>query len=161
MLGGAIRRVDPLVPVVRVRRADEMLSQDTARHRLAVLALSFFGAVASVLSGFGLYAVVSLTSRLRRREYAIRLAIGAEPRNVRGMVVRQGLTLGGSGIALGVAIAAAGTHALQGLLMDVSPLDATTFATAVALVLLLAAGAAWGPARKAGRTQPVEILNGD
>ena len=79
-------------------------------HRLAMLALSFFGVVATLLSAAGLYAVVSLTSRLRRREYAIRLAVGAEPGNVRRMVIRQGMTLGALGVTAGVALAAAGMN---------------------------------------------------
>jgi ABC-type antimicrobial peptide transport system permease subunit len=144
-----------------IRRADEMVADATARHRLAMLALSFFGIVATVLSAFGLYAVVSLTSRLRRREYAIRLAVGAEHVNVRRMVIRQGLMLGMMGVAAGVVLAALGTRALSGMLLGVSPLDTATFATAIALVMLLAAGAAWGPAWTAGKTQAAEILNAD
>jgi putative ABC transport system permease protein len=157
----AIHRVDAGVPVGTIRRADEMVADATARHRLAMLALSFFGIVATVLSAFGLYAVVSLTSRLRRREYAIRLAVGAEPVNVRRMVIRQGLMLGMMGVAAGVVLAALGTRALSGMLLGVSPLDTATFATAIALVMLLAAGAAWGPAWAAGKTQAAEILNAD
>ncbi|HSK19195.1 MAG TPA: ABC transporter permease [Longimicrobiales bacterium] len=160
-LRAAIHRADAGVPVGTIRRADEMVADATARHRLAMLALSFFGIVATVLSAFGLYAVVSLTSRLRRREYAIRLAVGAEPGNVRHMVIRQGMTLGALGVGAGVALAAAGTRALQGILLDISPLDITTFATAIAVVMSLAGAAAWGPARHAARTQPVEVLNSD
>src|SRR5690606_4075426 len=158
---GAIHRADAGVPVGRIVRADELVADATARHRLAMLTLSFFGIVATVLSAFGLYSVVSLTSRLRRREYAIRLAVGAQPATVRGMVIRQGLTLATLGVIIGIALAASGTRVLQGLLLGVSPLDIATFATAAAVVMTLAAASAWAPAWAAGRTDAAEVLSSE
>src|SRR5690606_29497422 len=120
-----------------------------------------FGVVATILSGFGLFAVVSLTSRLRRREYAIRLAIGAEPGGLRWLVLRHGLVLASAGIVLGLVVAIAGTRVLGGLLHGVTPLDALTFAGAITGVATLAVLAAWAPARQAERVAPVEILTSE
>jgi ABC-type antimicrobial peptide transport system permease subunit len=124
-----------------------------------MFALAFFGAVATVLSGFGLYAVVSLTPRLRRREYAIRLAVGAEPADLRWLVLRHGLSMAGTGIAAGVVVAVAGTRVLSGLLHGVTPLDGFTFAATVTGIAALALFAAWAPAQRAAKVDPSEILS--
>ena len=126
-----------------------------------MLALTGFGVVALVLSAFGLYAVVALTSQLRRREYAIRLALGARRDGVRRLVLAQGLRLAVAGAIVGTALAAAGTRAVQGLLHGIEPLDAETFASAVVLVLLVAGASAMLPAVQAGRVDPAETLKGE
>ena len=157
----AVHAVDPSVAVGQIRTVDDMIANDTAQHRLVMFALTFFGVVATILSGFGLFAVVSLTSRLRRREYAIRLAVGAEPAGLRWLVLRHGLMLAGAGVGVGIAVAVAGTRVLGGLLHGVTPLDAATFATTVTAITVLALLAAWAPARRAGRVAPVEILSAE
>ena len=108
-----------------------------------------------------LYAVVALTSQMRRREYAIRVALGARRAGVRRLVLGQGLRLAVAGVIAGVAIAAAGTRALQGLLLGVEPLDMATFASAVVVVLGVAAAAAMLPAVQAARVDPAETLKGE
>jgi putative ABC transport system permease protein len=138
-----------------------MVSSQTGRHRLVMLGLVFFGVIATTLCALGLYAVVALTSQLRRREYAIRLALGAPRADVRWMVVRQALVLAVAGAAIGVCVAAAGTRVLSGLLHGVTPLDAATFIVASFGVLGLAIVAASLPARSAGRVDPVEALRAE
>ena len=133
----------------------------TARHQLAMGALTFFGAVALVLCGFGLYAVVAMTSQLRRREYAIRMALGAPRTGVRWMVLRQALTLATGGAVAGLAAAALSTRALRGMLHGVEAVDTGTFAAASVLVLMIAALSAWLPARRAARVDPVEALQAE
>jgi predicted permease len=160
-LRAAVRAVDPDVAMGAVQTVDEALATQTARHRLVMLSLGFFGAVATTLCGFGLYAVVALTSRMRRREYAIRMALGAARRNVRWMVIRQALTLGVGGAAAGLILASLGTKTLEGLLHGIRPLDASTFMAAALAVLVLAALSAWLPARSAGRVDPVEALKAE
>jgi predicted permease len=154
----AIRRVDPTLAIGAIQPFDRLVSDRTARHRLVMLALSGFGAVALVLSAFGVYAVVALTSQLRRREYAIRIALGAHRQSVRRLVLTQGLTLAVAGAVAGVLLAAAGTRGLQGLLHGVEPLDGSTFVGAAAVVLLLAGASALVPAMRAGRVDPAEAL---
>jgi predicted permease len=157
-LRAAIRKVDPAVAAGAVTPFSQFVANQTARHRLVMFALTGFGVVASVLSALGLYAVITLTSRLRRREYAVRIALGAPSHGVRWMVLRQALVLGLAGTVTGIAVAAAGTRALQGLLHGVAPLDGPSFIAAAGWVLALAVVAAWLPARQAGQVDPVEAL---
>ena len=107
-LKSAIHAVDPAVPVGAVTPVEQVLSDSTARYRLVMLALIVFGGVAVVLCTSGLYAVIVLNSQQRRREYAIRVALGAGRGDVRWMVVRQALVLAGTGAAAGVLAAALG-----------------------------------------------------
>ena len=160
-LRAVIRDVDPALAVGMVREIDEFLADQTSRHHLAMGVLTFFGTVSLVLCGFGLYAVVALTSQVRRREYAVRMALGAPRGDVRWMVIRQALRLAAAGIAAGIGVAAVGTRALQSLLHGVTPVDAATFGGAAVVVLMIATLAAWMPARRAGRVDPVEALKAE
>ena len=126
-----------------------------------MLALGVFGGVAMVLCISGLYAVIVLNSQQRRREYAIRVALGAGRGGVRWMVMRQALGLAGAGAAAGLVAAALGTRALQGLLHGVQPIDATTFAAAAAGLLALATLAAWQPASHAEKVNPIDTLRAE
>jgi putative ABC transport system permease protein len=160
-LRGAVRAVDPAVAIGMLAPIDQMIADRTARHTLVMLALTLFGTVALVLCVSGLYAVVALTSRTRRREYAIRLALGSARGRVRWLVVRQALVLGGGGAAVGLAAAAASTRAVEGLLHGVAPLDPLTFAVSAVALMVFAALAAWLPARQAERVDPVEALKAE
>jgi ABC-type antimicrobial peptide transport system permease subunit len=100
-------------------------------------------------------------SRLRRREYAIRLALGARREDVRWNVVRQSLALAAAGIVAGLGLAAGGVQLLQGLVHGVASLDPGTFAGAALGLALVGAGAAWWPAQAAARVDPVETLKAD
>ncbi len=157
----AIRQIDPGLAVGTMQSFDQLVADRTARHRLVMLALSGLAVVALVLSASGVYAIVALTSQLRRREYAIHIALGAARESVRWMVLKQGLALGGAGAVAGVAMAAAGTRGLQGLLHGVAPLDRLTFGAAVAIVMGLAAVSAWVPALRAGRVDPADTLKAE
>ena len=157
----AVRRIDPTLAVGAIQPFDQLVADRTARHRLVMLALTGFGVVALVLSAFGLYAVVALTSQLRRREYAIRLALGARREGVRRLVLTQGLRLAVAGALAGTALAAAGTRAVQGMLYGVERLDLATFVSAVGVVLAVAAASAMLPAVQAGRVDPAETLKGE
>ena len=160
-LKSAIHAVDPAVAIGVITSADHTLADSMARYRLVMLALTVFGGVAVVLCISGLYAVIVLNSQQRRREYAIRVALGARRGGVRWMVLRQALVLAGAGAAVGLVTAALGTRAIQGLLHGVDPVDATTFATAAVALLALAALAAWQPASRAERVNPIETLRAE
>jgi hypothetical protein len=157
----AVRRVDPLLATGTIQPFAQLIADRTARHRLTMLALSLFGAVALILSACGVYAVVALTSQMRRREYAIRVALGARRVSVRNMVLGQGLRLAVVGTLAGVAVAATGTRVLQSLLHGVEPLDTATFTTAAVVVVVVAGVAAMAPAVHAGRVDPAETLKGE
>ncbi|HEX7281800.1 MAG TPA: FtsX-like permease family protein, partial [Vicinamibacterales bacterium] len=144
-----------------IASAEQTVSDGMARHRLVMLALVVFGSVSLLLCVSGLYAVIVLNSQQRRREYAIRVALGATRGGVRWMVVRQALKLGATGAAVGLLLAAVGTQLVRGLLHGVQPLDAPTFVAAAVTVLALATVAAWQPASRAEKVNPVEALRGE
>jgi len=160
-LRAAIRAADSGIPIVAVTPVEQMITDRTARHTLVMLALVLFGSVALLLCLAGLYAVVALSSRLRRREYAIRMALGAARGRVRWLVVRQALVVAGAGTFAGILAASAATRALDGLLHGVRPLDGVTFAASAGALLALATIAAWYPAREAERVDPVEALQAE
>ncbi len=157
-LRAAINSVDPLIAIPAIRPFDQHVSQQTARHRLVMFSLSVFGITATALCGFGLYAVIALTSQLRRREYAIRVALGAKRTQVWWLVVRQALALAAGGAIAGLTIAAWVTTLLQGILHGVEPTDTATCGTAAVAVVALAVIASMLPAWRAGRINPIETL---
>jgi putative ABC transport system permease protein len=157
----AIHGIDPAIPAGTVGTFDAFITERTARHRLASLALTLFGSLALVLCACGLYAVVALTSRLRQREFAIRMALGAGTNDVRWLVVRQAMLIAVVGTAAGFAAAIAGTRILEGLLHGVGALDRPIFAAAGGVLLLMGAMAAWQPARLAARVDPIETLKAE
>lgn len=160
-LRSAVHAVDPAIAVGAVVTAEQALADGMARHRLVMLALTVFGGLALVLCISGLYAVVVLNSQQRRREFAIRVALGAQRGGVRWMVVRQALLLASAGAIAGLLVAALGTRLIQGLLQGVAPLDPVAFAAATIAVLGLAALAAWQPASRAEKVDPVEALRAE
>lgn len=160
-LRSAVHAIDPAIAVGTITPVEQALSDGMARHRLVMLSLVVFGSVALLLCISGLYAVIALNSQQRRREYAIRMALGARRGGVRWMVVRQALALSGGGAVAGVMLAALGTQLIKGMLQGVQPLDLTTFAAAAILLLTLSTLAAWQPASRAEKTDPVETLRAE
>jgi predicted permease len=160
-LRAAVRATDPTVSVGMIRELPEIAESQRGRHRLVMSTLLVFGGVALVLCASGLYAVAAMMSRLRRREYAIRLALGARREDVRWRVVRQSIALAGAGIVAGLALAAGAVQLIEGLVHGVASLDPATFVTAAVGLALVAAGAAWWPAQAASRVDPVETLKAD
>jgi ABC-type antimicrobial peptide transport system permease subunit len=126
-----------------------------------LLLLGIASAVTLVLGAVGIYGVVSYVVSLRTREVAVRLALGAQPAQVRRMVSRQAMVVAGVGIAIGLAGASAVTRVLGALLYDVSPTDPTSMAGAAVLLAMVAAAASWVPARRASRLDPARALRGD
>jgi ABC-type antimicrobial peptide transport system permease subunit len=106
----------------------------------------------------GVYGVLAYTVTRRTREIGIRMALGAERGSVVGMVVRQGVAMAGTGLALGLAAALVLTRGLESLLYGVPPRDPVTFATVAGLFAMVALAAAWLPARRAAATDPVRAL---
>lgn len=157
----AVQSVDPLIALPVIRPLDEHVAQQTARHRLVMFILTMFGFIATTLCGFGLYAVVALTSQFRRREYAIRVALGARRGEVWWLVIRQSLLLAAGGAAIGLGTAALVTDTLQGILHGVEPTDQPTFLLSGVAVVALAVMASLLPAWRAGRIDPVETLKAE
>ena len=153
-----IRAIDPDLPVYRVRTMAAWVDQSLARPRFAMTLLSAFAALALVLAALGIYGVMAFLVSQSTREIGIRIALGATERAVLGMVVGQGLALALSGAALGLLAAIAFGRIIASLLFGVGGADPATFAAAALILLAAALLAAYVPARRAARTDPVESL---
>jgi putative ABC transport system permease protein len=138
-----------------------MAASDTAiapNADSSVTLLSAFGAVAVSLAAIGLYGVLAFIVAQRRREIGVRMALGAQPRDVIADVMGQGLRLAGLGVVVGIGMALAGTRLLNSMLFATSPTDGVTFAAVAALLVAIAAGASLVPAVRASRVDPLIAL---
>src|SRR4029077_17396829 len=151
----AIWQVDKDQPIGAILTMDEQLSKSLTRRRFSVTLLSAFGVVAVSLAAIGLYGVLAFIVAQRRREIGVRMALGAQPRDVIADVMGQGLRLAGFGVAIGLALALAGTRLLSALLYGTSPTDAVTFAAVATLLVVIAAAASLVPAPPASRVHPL------
>jgi ABC-type antimicrobial peptide transport system permease subunit len=132
-----------------------------ARERLVAMLSAFFGALAVFLAVIGLYGVTAYTAAQRRREIAIRMALGAQRSEVIGLVLRRGLTLTAIGIVGGLAIATAVTRYAKALLFGVTPLDPGTFIGVSLIFVAVAAVASYLPARRASSVDPMVALRAE
>ncbi|HEU4559062.1 MAG TPA: ABC transporter permease [Longimicrobium sp.] len=158
---GALRQVDPKLPLGRVRLMDEIVAESTARTRLTMVLLTVAAAVALFLGVIGIYGVISYAVSQKTQELGIRLALGASPAQLRMMLLRQGAALTLAGIAAGVLVALALTRALRALLFQVSPGSPPAFVAMALLVFAVALGATYLPARRAGRIEPVRAMRAE
>lgn len=161
----AIRReisaIDPDLPVFGVRPLTDVAAASLAPRRFAVVVVGAFAAVALALAGLGVYGVVALTVSQRTREIGVRMALGAERRQVFALVLRHGLRMTAIGVAVGLAGAFAMTGVMRGLLFDTSPFDPVTLGSIVALLAVVALAACWLPARRAARVDPMTALRSE
>lgn len=153
-----VRSIDPAIPITRVQTMKKAVSESLGNQRFVSALTGLFGALAGLLAMVGVYSVMAYNVNRQRREFGIRLAMGAEPGSVRGLVLRRGLLLVLIGIAIGGAGAAAATRLLTALLNDVRPTDPSVFALTAAGVAAVALLACYLPARSAARVNPVDIL---
>ena len=164
-LATSVRRVvtamDREVPVANLQTMETIVADSTAKTTFAMLLLAIAGGMALVLSAVGIYGVISYTVNQRRAEIGVRMALGANAGQVGRMVVVQSLRVAAVGIAIGLAGALATTRVMQSLLFNVSPTDPTTLASVTLVLVALGALAAYAPARRATKVDPVEVLRGD
>ena len=158
----AMRRViaeaDPTIAVHRVETGDQMMIRAASSTRFVTMLLSSFGIGAALLAALGVYGVLAYLVSQRKREFGIRIAIGAMPSSVLGLVVKQGVVLTAVGLVLGVAGAVAGTRVLSTFLYGVARADLLTYATIIVLVGAAGILAALIPARRATLVDPVIAL---
>ena len=153
-----VREIEPRVLVTSVATMRQRLTTSLARPRFDAMVLGVFAAVAFVLAAVGVYGVIAALVRQRTPEIGIRLALGAQPGEVRWMVMRSGLGLAGAGVVAGLAASLAATRVLGAELYGVHPADPLTM-SAASLALLVAAALACGvPARAASRVDPLTAL---
>ncbi|HJQ20295.1 MAG TPA: ABC transporter permease [Gemmatimonadaceae bacterium] len=162
--GALVRRIasemDRQVPVDEVRPMEFIVSRSLAQTSFTMMLLLISAGIALVLSAVGLYGVISYIVSHRRSEIGIRMALGARVIEVTSMVLRQSLMLGVVGVGVGVALALAGTKVLESLLFEVRANDPVVLVITGATLLIVAAVASVGPARRAAHVDPVEALRG-
>jgi ABC-type antimicrobial peptide transport system permease subunit len=157
-LRAALRATDPTLALFRVDSAEHALEGALRQRRFVLVLLGGFAAVALLLAAVGTYGVVSFAVRERMREVGVRVALGARPADVFGLVVRQGMTLAAAAVGLGVLGALALGRVMESLLFGVGARDPLTLATVAAGLLLTAFAASALPALRATRVDPVRAL---
>ncbi len=157
----AVQALDPNQPIARVRTMEQIVTTSVANRRFQMALIGVFAMLAVALAVVGLYAVVSYSVAERIHEMGLRLALGARPANLVGLVVREGLSLAVLGIALGVGAALLLTRFLESLLFGVNARDTITFVLAPAILLAAALLGCLAPARRAMRVDPAVALRAE
>jgi ABC-type antimicrobial peptide transport system permease subunit len=155
---GALASLDPDLPVYNVRTMAERVNESLARRRFAMTLLGLFAALALALAVVGIYGVMAYLVSQGTREIGIRMALGATPRDILSLVLRQGMTLAGLGVGAGLVGAFVLTRFMQSLLFGIAPTDAVTFAAIPLLLVSVALLASYLPARRAARIDPMVSL---
>ena len=153
-----IQQLDRDLPVYSVQTMKQAMAKTLQNEQLTNRLLIGFASLAVLLAAAGIYGVMSLNVNSRVQEFGIRTALGARPRDVLGLVLRNGMRLAVAGIALGVGGALWLTRFLESLLFGVKPIDPPTFATAVLLLVAVALLACYLPARRATKIGPMVAL---
>jgi ABC-type antimicrobial peptide transport system permease subunit len=155
----AVRQVDPNLPMLNVTTQIEQIEGRLVEERLFAQAYAVFGGLALVIAAIGLFGLMSYSVARRTNEIGIRMALGAQPESVRRMVLGESLTLVAVGVALGVATALAAGRLIASLLFGVAATDAPTIALAIGVMVTVATLAAYLPARRASRVDPMLALH--
>jgi putative ABC transport system permease protein len=151
-------KLDNDQPVSRIRTMEQVSAESVMLQRHSVVALGIFASLALLLAAIGLYGVMSYTVTQRTNEIGIRVALGANPRDVMKLVVRQGMALVLVGVAVGVIASLGLARLIDTLLVDVRPTDPLTFSISGLLLVVVALLACWIPARRAARVDPMVAL---
>jgi ABC-type antimicrobial peptide transport system permease subunit len=157
----AVAQLDPDLPVAEVQTMEEALGTWAAERRLTMMLVGGFALLALSLGAVGVYGVMAHLVVQRTREIGIRIALGALPREILGLVLSQGAWLAGLGIAAGLAGALAATRLLASLLFGVGPTDPATFVATAAALAAVAALASLLPALRALRVDPMVTLRSE
>jgi putative ABC transport system permease protein len=158
MVRAELKRLDPGLPLAKVRTLDEVLAASTARSRFVMALLTGFALLALILAAVGIYGVLSYDVSQRRSEIGVRLALGASPGNVQRLVLGEGMVLAGLGLVVGAASAFALGRLMASLLFGVSANDQLTFAGAFIVISAIALAACYLPARRASEVDPMEAF---
>jgi ABC-type antimicrobial peptide transport system permease subunit len=157
-LRSVVQEVNRTVRVRDVRTMNDVVNDTVRQERLIAQLGGFFGAFALALACLGLYGVLSFAVVQRTREIGVRMALGAQRRNVLSLVVGQGLKLALIGSVAGLAGAWAATRLVSNLLYGVAPTDPVTFTGVALLLVVVAVVASWFPAWRAAKVDPMEAL---
>ena len=153
-----LRSVDPSLAVLEVNTVDQQLDELLAQDRLLASLVGFFGAVSALLSCLGLYGLIAHLTARRTSEIGVRMALGATSARVLTMVLRDGAMLAACGVATGVPAAILAGRLIASQLFQVGPDDPLTIGSASAVMIAVTLVAAWLPARRAARVNPMVAL---
>ena len=153
-----IQTVDPELPAFDVKTMEQRLRGSLARRRFAMVLLGAFAGIALLLAVIGIYGVMTYWVNQRTNEIGIRMALGAQPANIRQLVLRQAALLVTLGIVFGVAGAIALTRVMANQLFGISATDSVTFGLLSLLLAAIALLASWLPARRAAKVDPMIAL---
>ena len=157
-LRAAVRELDPDLALAQVAQLDALIDDQVAPRRFNTWLLSAFGAGAIALTAIGLYSLLAYLVALRRHEIAVRLSIGAAPRDVLGLIVRDVSAVVGIGVSLGLVGALSAAKAMQGLLFGITPWDPMSQAVTLLVLGIVGLVSAWIPLRRAMRVDPAMVL---
>jgi putative ABC transport system permease protein len=160
-VGTQIQAVDAELPVVRAETLDDVLSSSLSVRRFSMEMVALFAGTALLLASLGIYGTISFLVNEQSREIAIRLALGAQRRDILKMVLSHGLTLAGAGASVGLVGALVVSRLMSGLLYGVSPYDLSTFAGVTAVLTAVAIAASYVPALRAMRLDPITTLHAE
>jgi predicted permease len=156
-----IQSVDAELPVFRAETLDDVLSSSLSVRRFSMEMVALFAGTALLLAGLGIYGTISFVVNEQSREIAIRLALGAQRRNILKMVLQRALTLAATGAGVGLVSAPIVSHLMAGLLFGVSPYDLSIFAGVTAVLIAVAIAASYIPALRAMRFNPITTLHAE
>ena len=156
-----VRSTDPDAGIDAILPLERLVASSVAQPRFQAVLLALFAAVAALLAAIGVYGVLAYAVEQRTQEIGVRMALGAQRRQVLALVLRRGMALTLVGLTLGTAAAAAGARILQSLLFGITPFDAPTYAGVVLLFFVVAVLAAYLPARRATRVDPLTALRAE
>jgi putative ABC transport system permease protein len=153
-----VQSIDPNQPVTEVQSMKQLVSASISSESLNAILLTFFAALAVILAGIGIYGVISYGVQQRTHEIGIRLALGAQPRDVLRLIVRQGVRLALIGILIGLGAAFGLIRVLSVAMFGIKSIDLPSSIIAVVVLFLVAFFACYIPARRATRVDPVQAL---
>jgi putative ABC transport system permease protein len=156
-----LKTIDPALVLYLPRSLDDVLARHRARERFTLLLMGVFAAVALSLAAVGVYGVLSYAVTQRVHEIGVRLALGAQPNQVRGAVLRHGLVIAAGGMIVGLVAAFGFSRVLQTLVFGVSTRDPMVFGGVVLVLGSVVLAAGYLPARRATQVQPLEALRGE
>jgi predicted lysophospholipase L1 biosynthesis ABC-type transport system permease subunit len=157
----AATAIDPNVPLFPERTMSSVIDRGVAEQRLFARVLGLLGIIAFALAAVGLHGLISQMVKERSREFGIRIAVGASPRNIVGLVMRQAAIVTGAGVTIGLTAAAFGGRVIEASLFGVTSRDPFIYASAAALLLVVVGLALIGPARAALGVQPISVLRSE
>jgi putative ABC transport system permease protein len=153
-----VAALDPEQPIYLIQTLEEAVATSSFQQRISAVLLSIFAGVALLLAAIGIYGVMSYAVSARTQEMGVRLAIGAQRRDVMWLVLAHVLRLSAIGLAIGTVIVVLAGRALEGFLFGVKAADLVTIVGVAVILGLVALAAAWAPASRAGRVDPIEAL---